>query len=48
MISLEQEGRFSQEDRFGLYLQDEWKPVQTLTVVAGSSRLPSSSRPPAG
>src|SRR5579884_160282 len=28
--------RFSQEDRFGLYLQDEWKPVQTLTVVAGA------------
>jgi iron complex outermembrane receptor protein len=28
--------RFSREDRFGLYLQDEWKPVQTLTVVAGA------------
>ena len=28
-------GHFGREDRFGLYLQDEWKPVQRLTVVAG-------------
>ena len=27
---------FSREDRMGIYLQDEWKPVQTLTVVAGA------------
>lgn len=27
---------FSREDRFGVYLQDEWRPVQTLTVVAGA------------
>jgi outer membrane receptor for ferrienterochelin and colicin len=27
---------FSREDRLGFYLQDEWKPVQTLTVVAGT------------
>jgi iron complex outermembrane receptor protein len=27
---------FSSEDRLGFYLQDEWKPVQTLTVVAGA------------
>ncbi len=28
--------RFSREDRFGVYLQDEWRPVQTLAVVAGA------------
>lgn len=27
---------FSREDRLGFYLQDEWKPVQTLTLVAGA------------
>ena len=27
---------FSHENRLGFYLQDEWKPVQTLTVVAGA------------
>ncbi|HZD13408.1 MAG TPA: TonB-dependent receptor, partial [Candidatus Binatus sp.] len=26
----------SQEDRLGFYLQDEWKPVPTLTLVAGA------------
>lgn len=26
---------FSREDRLGLFLQDEWGPVQTLTLVAG-------------
>ncbi len=28
--------QFSREDRFGLYLQDEWRPTQSLTVVAGA------------
>ena len=27
---------FSREDRLGFYLQDEWKPTQALTVVAGA------------
>jgi iron complex outermembrane receptor protein len=26
---------FSQEDRFGVYLQDEWRLLQTLTLTAG-------------
>jgi len=28
--------RFSMEDRFGVYLQDEWSPIQSVTVVAGA------------
>jgi iron complex outermembrane receptor protein len=28
--------QFSREERLGFYLQDEWKPSQTLTVVAGA------------
>jgi outer membrane receptor for ferrienterochelin and colicin len=28
--------RFSREDRFGVYLQDEWSPIQSVTVVAGA------------
>jgi iron complex outermembrane receptor protein len=28
--------RFGREDRLGIYVQDEWKPVQKLTVVAGA------------
>jgi iron complex outermembrane receptor protein len=27
---------FSREDRLGFYLQDEWKPVRTLSIVAGA------------
>ena len=27
--------QFSREDRLGLYVQDEWKPFQTFTVIAG-------------
>lgn len=27
---------FGREDRFGLYVQDEWKPTQVLTVVGGA------------
>ena len=27
--------QFSQEDRLGIHLQDEWKAMETLTIVAG-------------
>jgi iron complex outermembrane receptor protein len=28
--------QYSQEDRLGLYVQDEWKPFQAFTVIAGA------------
>lgn len=27
---------YSQEDRFGLYLQEEWRPTSALTLTVGS------------
>jgi iron complex outermembrane receptor protein len=34
-VSLNVLDEFTRENRFGLYLQDEWRATETLTVVAG-------------